>query len=786
MPDAAAPVIGGARIVEGELLIWAVDTRKPARPLPLALIIDGQVEFEGFSSPADGVLECSTGWRPASNISCEIMIDGRRAVGPAMQTLPLSRPAARAACAEYLETCRRTWREHNRRQTLQRAISASIERLGRTGEEANPLAPFFRQIARAAVGPRGTGPLALAMWIISDVLEDGFRRDVFCLDDATEAVLNMPAFNTEALRDDVSLALLCFWRRHYQSLDIFSDQGLRHVQYKFVTAPFIRLKTNARLVTPGIRASLSGPTGRPGNAPLPWSWYWKFLHEDQGKTDQLADVDHLISTSFREAVADALDPDRLSFNPPSWEAWWSGWAAGDEVPFSRFDLTLVGLLCGDTPPVLAVVEQGGAAWRDRLAATFYDAMPGLTTLSLACTAAADEADMAPDRCDLAIIGHVNGTGLARNMAMFVDALAPLRPLVFDMRGGRCVNRPGIDPVTQRPRVVLLCVNASDAPSVIGRFAALCDEAHIIGFFLWETDLPPESHRLGASVVDEIWNPTEFVAEAYRRFVDTPIHMVGKGLSVPGPEVVARAARQFAAGGAFTFLAVCDFASSIVRKHPLAVVQAFQAAFDHDNTNVRLILKLREVDRGHWSNIDGYWDTVEELIGGDPRIELLTGDLTEDEYWGLLAACDALVSLHRGEGFSYPVADAMHLGRPVVVSDYSGTTDFCSQETAFPVAVDTVPAPPNHMNCAGPIGQWAEPRHASAVAQMRTVVANRAEAARRGARARAFIAERYDFLAWRASLLSRLDQLIDGRASASGRLTLTSLPATLIGSGGHAD
>ena len=438
-----------------------------------------------------------------------------------------------------------------------------------------------------------------------------------------------------------------------------------------------------------------------------------------------------------------------------------------------------------TAPGALVAEQGAEVWRPRLYDAFYRAMPGLTALSLACPPAPVPDDDLP-RCDLAIIGHVNGSGLARNMAMFVDALAPCNPLVFDVQTGRCMGDEKPDAALLRARVVLLCVNADRAPEVIARFAPLCAEAHVIGFFLWETDHPPDLHRFGALAVDEIWTPLQFVADAYRQITDVPVSLVGKGLRPPPPARWQRLARRFRRDGAFTFLHVADFRSSIVRKNPLDTVRAFRAAFDADNANVRLVLKLREIDRAHWSNFEGHWDEAEALAAGDPRIEMLVGDISNDEYRALLGACDAIVSLHRGEGFCYPVADAMMLGRPVIVTDYSGTRDFCNADTAFLVEADVVPTPPGHMRCATPIGHWALPRLDSAVAAMRAVVARRADAAARAAAGQARIASQYDFSAWRDGLLARLAPYLATRGAAPGSLVLSSLAPAWSATPGHAD
>ena len=81
---------------------------------------------------------------------------------------------------------------------------------------------------------------------------------------------------------------------------------------------------------------------------------------------------------------DALDPDRLSFNPPYWQSYWSAWATGEGDGFSRFDLALIALIAEVDCPEALVAEEGSDPWRQRLIEKFYRAMPALTSLSLAC------------------------------------------------------------------------------------------------------------------------------------------------------------------------------------------------------------------------------------------------------------------------------------------------------------------------------------------------------------------------------------------------------------------
>ena len=65
-------------------------------------------------------------------------------------------------------------------------------------------------------------------------------------------------------------------------------------------------------------------------------------------------------------------------------------------------------------------------------------------------------------------------------------------------------------------------------------------------------------------------------------------------------------------------------------------------------------------------------------------------LSRDAAIGLMAACDAVVSLHRSEGLGLLVAEAMVMGRPVIATDFSATTELVTPNTGYPVDFRLIP------------------------------------------------------------------------------------------------
>jgi glycosyltransferase involved in cell wall biosynthesis len=125
----------------------------------------------------------------------------------------------------------------------------------------------------------------------------------------------------------------------------------------------------------------------------------------------------------------------------------------------------------------------------------------------------------------------------------------------------------------------------------------------------------------------------------------------------------------------------DFSSSVFRKNPHGAIRAFSEAF-RDRNDAVLVFKTTRAD-SFPEKRNELTELARSLDIGD-RFFLLDGFLPQRDVYALTNACDAYLSLHRGEGFGLGVAEAMSLGKPVVVSDCSSTTEFCVEGAALRV------------------------------------------------------------------------------------------------------
>ena len=67
-------------------------------------------------------------------------------------------------------------------------------------------------------------------------------------------------------------------------------------------------------------------------------------------------------------------------------------------------------------------------------------------------------------------------------------------------------------------------------------------------------------------------------------------------------------------------------------------------------------------------------------------------------------------MHRGEGFGLGIAEAMSLGKPAVVTDYSSTTEFCNSNNSIPIPCKAVAVNRNQIDhpCYLAVKEWFEP------------------------------------------------------------------------------
>jgi len=260
---------------------------------------------------------------------------------------------------------------------------------------------------------------------------------------------------------------------------------------------------------------------------------------------------------------------------------------------------------------------------------------------------------------------------------------------------------------------IMVISADGTPDF---FKSISGEAiknrYNIGFWYWELPEFPDRWSERFDYYDEIWTASEFMAEAFRRKTALPVFCLPCSIVVEYNQKMDREYFNLPENN-FLFLMMYDVRSVQERKNPLIAVDAFLRAFGNRN-DVALIIKVNMPDG--WQLED---DMIEAVKIHD-NIILYDTLISKVEVNSLIYCCDAFVSLHRSEGFGLGPAEAMYLGRPAILTNWSGNKEYMTDDNCCPVDYKIVELDKDY----GPYGKgchWAEPSVNHAAAYMQRLV-----------------------------------------------------------------
>ncbi|WP_208279109.1 glycosyltransferase [Massilia oculi] len=234
----------------------------------------------------------------------------------------------------------------------------------------------------------------------------------------------------------------------------------------------------------------------------------------------------------------------------------------------------------------------------------------------------------------------------------------------------------------------------------------------IGYWPWEISHWPSQWSHLFSLVDEVWASSAYTQNSILSSTTKPVLFMPMAVEVASTRRLTR--KNFGLPEhKFLFYFAFDLKSSSRRKNPEACISAFLKAFPTSD-KVGLVIKVLKP-----STTNKEWSALEKLAQKDKRIYIICETLERGDLIDLYAACDCFISLHRAEGFGRNIAEAMILGKPVVVTDYSGNQSFATIENSLPVDYKLIRIEvgdyPHVTN-----GTWAEPNTNSAATAMKTI------------------------------------------------------------------
>ena len=340
-----------------------------------------------------------------------------------------------------------------------------------------------------------------------------------------------------------------------------------------------------------------------------------------------------------------------------------------------------------------------AGWREALDQHGFDVLVAdallaeREALSSAAVGSAHRPPLANDPPQLTFIGPFNyGNGLGVAARGYMAALMRLglpttmRPLErpFNIHQRVTPTLPSTECVGPAD-VALVHVNP-DAWQVMltpSQSAAIDAAQHKIGLFVWESqDIPrsfiPITRRLSA-----LWVPSRFCAEGFRRVSEAPVSVIPYVVQIPAcrvaPTHVARLKQELGiALASQVILFSFDASSYLARKNPHALVRAFDQS-GLAGAGWCLVLKTKHLDA---TKADGR--ALLEMADRSSGTVLLNRSIGVEDARTLLEMADIYASPHASEGFGLTIAEAMALGKPVVASNFGGSTDFLNDSCGFPV------------------------------------------------------------------------------------------------------
>jgi len=321
-----------------------------------------------------------------------------------------------------------------------------------------------------------------------------------------------------------------------------------------------------------------------------------------------------------------------------------------------------------------------------------------------------------------VVGYARSEhGLGQSLRHFVGALdaAAIPNVVIDFNNN---NHSRIEDHSLEERIVVdpvhainvFHINADQMPAAEMHLPAHLFGRFNIGFWHWELPEMLEEHLAGFHCLNEIWVPTAFVQDAVSKRSPVPVVRIPHAIHFSvSPD--ANRARFGLPEDKFLFLMMYDFSSYQERKNPQAALEAFDRAFQRKGSEAMLVIKTQNAEF-HKKDVDA----LRARLSGRNNVVWINETLTRQQVYDLQAVCDALVSLHRSEGFGLGPAEAMFLGKPVIATNWSGNTEFMRPQNSLPVNYRLVKIEKDiGVYQAGQT--WAEPDVEHAARLMREVV-----------------------------------------------------------------
>jgi len=324
-----------------------------------------------------------------------------------------------------------------------------------------------------------------------------------------------------------------------------------------------------------------------------------------------------------------------------------------------------------------------------------------------------------DERKVAVIGHHNGVnGLGEDARLISEALRMQGYKVELYSANDSESEKGICHLGEYKQGYvcnIFCLPAFDMLKILVHYGLdVFIKSINVGLWQWELEKFPVEASYAFELVHEILTISHYSSKSISPITDKPVSVLN--LPVKDEPIHCMDRQSFGLPDEkFLFFFSFDGDSFINRKNPLGVIEAFQRAFpiNENDSNVGLVIKVINAPDHQM------WNECLRRIYCDERIYVMEKTMRREKYLGLLGSIDAMISLHRCEGFGRFPAEAFIARKPIISSAYSGNMDFMNDDNSCLVSGKMVSVfSGEYMFYKGNL--WFEPDLSIAAEKMRMV------------------------------------------------------------------
>jgi hypothetical protein len=317
---------------------------------------------------------------------------------------------------------------------------------------------------------------------------------------------------------------------------------------------------------------------------------------------------------------------------------------------------------------------------------------------------------------IAYHGYVfDASGFGSAARAYIRALhrAGVELTVSDMGMEKAVQDPLIVSLLDRPLSSPDFHLFHGVPSDFAQSSLLLDR--VIAMSVWETDtMPPEWKETLDTAVD-VWLPSRFNTSVFSRALTTRVFRLPHALDPCPPDPTWNLPCE---PGDFVFYSIIEWQE---RKSVPETILCYLEAF-RDRRDTVLLIKMAPRSAGEANQA---LEQARSHTGSRARVEIIAERWTAAQIAALHCRGNCYISLHRGEGWGYPLFDAAAQGVSIVATAFSGPLDFLDPKAHRLVPAEPTPVwqPYRHYS---PAMRWSEPVWPVAIQSLRDAYASHRE------------------------------------------------------------